>query len=99
RVQVDCSDHHLAPCQTAQSSFAPLRQCRQATATLAERPFQQRIVTAPDNRRGGYAREPFIYDQSRQQTAVECRAWEQPASGHLRARHCAPSHELIELAL
>ena len=98
-VQVDGRDHHLAARQPPQSFFASFRQAREAAAALAQRPFQQRIMAAADDRRRSDIGERRRRDQAGRHPAVEGSARKQPTARHLGARHRALRHELIELAL
>ena len=98
-VQMDCRDHHFATHQPPQSFLASFREAREAAAAFAQRPFQQRILTAADDRRRSRMRKNGRRNQARRHPAVERGARKQPAPGHLGAGHRAVRDELIELAL
>ena len=97
-VQMDGRDHHLASGQPPQAFLAAFGQAGEAGIAFAQRPFQQRIVTAADDRRRRHLRQAGGRDQSGGNPAVEGGARKQPASGHLAARDGAVCHQLVKLA-
>ena len=75
------------------------RQRGKTGAALAQRPFQQRIVAAADDRRRLGTRQPGRPRNAGGQPVIELGLGEQPAAGDLGARHAALGHHLIDLAL
>ena len=97
-MQMDGRNHHLAPRQPPQAFLDSFGQAREAAIAFAQRPFQQRIVTAADDRRRGHLRQAGGRDQAGGHPAVERGARKQPAPRHLAAGHRAVRHQLIKLA-
>ena len=98
-MQVDRGRDHLAAREPLQSGLAAFRQAREPRAAFAQRPFQQRIVAAADDRRRrrmGKRGRPGIPGG---EPAIERRLRKQPFAGHLRAGHGGVGDQLIELAL
>ena len=79
-VQMDGGRHHFAAHQAAQAGFAALGQISETRAAFAQRPFEQRIVAAADDRRRRGLRELLPGDQPGHDPAVE-RLLSETASG------------------
>ena len=98
-VQMDRGNHHLAADQPPQAFLAAFGQAGEAGMAFAQRPFQERIMTAADDRRRRHLRQRGGRDQAGGYPAVEGCAGKQPAPGHLAAGYGALRHQLVELAL
>jgi hypothetical protein len=98
-VQMDRGDHHLAAGQPPQAFLAAFGEAGETGIAFAQRPFQQRIVTAADDRRRRHLRQACRCDQAGGNPAVEGCAGKQPAPRHLAAGHRALRHQLVKLAL
>ena len=96
---MDCGGHDLALQEATITGLAALRQDRETGAALDQRPLQQRIMAATDDRRRigrDHAERP---GHAREQPAVQIAARKQPLAGDLRARDRSFCHQFVELAL
>ena len=97
-MQVQAGGDGLAGDEAVESGFAADRERGQPRAALAQRPFQQRVVAAADDRRRLRSGHAFGPRNAGGQPMVEIGLREQPAAGDLGAGHSALGHHFVDLA-
>src|ERR1700682_1698041 len=96
---MDRRGDHLTALQAIDAARGALGERRKAGPGFAQRPFQQIVLAAADDRRRGRTDHAGWARQPRKHPEVQPVARKQPLARHLAAGDGARCHEFIELAL
>ena len=97
-MQVHGGGNRLAGGEAVEAGFAADRERGEPGAAFAQRPFQQRVVAAADDRRRLRTRHAGRPRNAGGEPAIELGLGKQPAAGDLGAGHRALGHHFIDLA-